>query len=570
MQLTPSSHVDTFCRDHLPPADQWPDLEFTLPEVLSYPDRLNCADALLNGTIARLGADRPCLLPQDSAQPTWTYGDLAATAGQIAAVLTQDLGLVPGNRVLLRGPNNPWMVACWFAVVLAGGVAVATMPLLRAAELATICEIAQVGLALCDDRFTADLEAAGVPDLRTVAFRAGGPGLGLEPGLAPEPAGSLNALAATKPAAFAPVPTAADDVAIIAFTSGTTGRPKAAMHFHREILAVADTFSARVLKPGPDDVFTGTPPLAFTFGLGAMLIFPIRAGAATLLIERATPAELADHIAARGVTICSTAPTAYRAMLATGKASQLRGLRRPVSAGETLPESVWQAFFDATGVKIIDGIGSTELLHIFIAAADESIRPGSTGLPVPGYRAMILDADGAPVPDGQPGRLAVKGPTGCKYLADDRQRSYVGSGGWNFTGDTYIRDSDGYFWYQARSDDMIVSAGYNIAGPEVEEILLAHPAVAECGVVGVADETRGQIVKAFIVLTDAASAFAGPGAGPGPGPSPGLVAELQELVKAKIAPYKYPRSIEFVAALPRTNTGKLQRFKLRSAEPPPR
>ena len=573
MPLTPSAHIDTFCRDHLPPADQWPELEFTLPE-LSYPDRLNCADALLNGTIARLGPDRPCLLPQDPTEPTWSYGDLAATASQIAAVLTEDLRLVPGNRVLLRGPNNPWMVACWFAVVLAGGVVVATMPLLRSAELATICEIAQVRLALCDDRFTTDLEAAQVPGLRTVAFRASGSGPGRGPGPGgesgpgrgpgPGPEGSLNALAAAKPGSpgsFRPVQTAADDVAIVAFTSGTTGRPKAAMHFHREILAVADTFSALVLKPEPDDVFTGTPPLAFTFGLGAMLIFPIRAGAATLLIERATPAELADHIAARGVTICSTAPTAYRAMLASGKSDQLRGLRRPVSAGETLPGSVWQAFYDATGVKIIDGIGSTELLHIFIAAADDDIEPGSTGLPVPGYRALILDENGEPVPDGQPGRLAVKGPTGCKYLADDRQRGYVGSDGWNFTGDTYIRDSAGYFWYQARSDDMIVSAGYNIAGPEVEEILLGHPAVAECGVVGVPDETRGQIVKAFIVLTDdAAAATAGSDGSDGSD----LVTELQELVKAKIAPYKYPRSIEFVAALPRTNTGKLQRFKLRT------
>ncbi len=547
MPLTPSAHVDTFCRDQLPPADQWPGLEFTLPE-LAYPDRLNCADALLNGTIARLGPDRPCLLPQDPAEPAWSYGDLAEAASQIAAVLTEDFGLVPGNRVLLRGPNNPWMVACWFGVVLAGGVVVATMPLLRAAELTTICEIAQVRLALCDDRFTAELEAAGVPDLHVVAFSASGPGA----------LGSLNSHAATKATSFAPVQTAADDVALVAFTSGTTGRPKAAMHFHREVLATADTFSARVLKPVAEDIFTGTPPLAFTFGLGAMLIFPIRAGAATLLIERASPAELADLIAARGVTVCSTAPTAYRAMLAAGKADQLRGLRRPVSAGETLPGSVWQAFYDATGVKIIDGIGSTELLHIFIAAADDDIRPGSTGLPVPGYRASILDADGEPVPDGQPGRLAVKGPTGCKYLADDRQRSYVGAGGWNFTGDTYIRDADGYFWYQARSDDMIVSAGYNIAGPEVEEVLLGHPAVAECGVVGVPDETRGQIVKAFIVLSDGAATGADGAAGPG------LVTELQELVKAKIAPYKYPRSIEFVPALPRTNTGKLQRFKLRT------
>jgi 2-aminobenzoate-CoA ligase len=548
MMLTPSAHVDTFCRDHLPPADQWPDLEFTLPE-LDYPDRLNCAGALLADTISELGADRPCLLPQDPGEQVWSYGDLARTAAQIAAVLTDDLGVVPGNRVLLRGPNNPWLVACWFGVLFAGGVVVATMPLLRSAELTAICDIAQVKLALCDDRFTDELVVAEVPGLRVVSFRPTTPS-SRESGTEAGPAGSLNELAARKTDSFKPVQSAADDVALIAFTSGTTGRPKASMHFHRDVLAVADTFSKYVLKPTPDDLFTGTPPLAFTFGLGALLIFPIRAGASTLLIERATPAELADHIAARGVTVVSTAPTAYRAMLAAGKAEQLRGLRRPVSAGETLPASVWQAFYDATGVKIIDGIGSTELLHIFISAADDQIRPGSTGLPVPGYRALILGADGGPVPDGEPGRLAVKGPTGCRYLADDRQRSYV-SGGWNFTGDTYIRDADGYFWYQARSDDMIVSAGYNIAGPEVEEVLLSHPRVAECGVVGLPDETRGQIVTAFVVLTEGA-----------PG-DPELVSELQDLVKRKIAPYKYPRAIEFLPSLPRTNTGKLQRFKLR-------
>jgi 2-aminobenzoate-CoA ligase len=549
MPLSPSAHLDTFCRDHLPPTGQWPDLEFTLPE-LAYPDRLNCADALLDDTIAVHGADRPCLLPQDETEPVWSYGDLARTASQIAAVLTTDLGLVPGNRVLLRGPNNPWLAACWFGVLKAGGVVVATMAQLRAAELATICDIAQVQLALCDDRFTAELQAAGVPGLVLVSYRATGPTS--DSGIA----GTLNELASRQPASFASVQTAADDVAFIAFTSGTTGRPKAAMQFHRDVLAVADTFSAHVLKPNPNDIFTGTPPLAFTFGLGALLIFPIRAGAATLLIERATPAEMADHIAARGVTICSTAPTAFRAMLAAGKADQLRGLRRPVSAGETLPGSLWHAFHDATGVRIIDGIGSTELLHIFIAAADDQIRPGSTGLPVPGYRAAILDEEGKPVPDGQPGRLAVKGPTGCRYLADERQLSYV-SDGWNLTGDTYIKDSDGYFWYQARSDDMIISAGYNIAGPEVEEVLLTHPEVVECGVVGVPDEARGQIVKAYVVLTEGAAA------------GPDKAAELQNLVKLKIAPYKYPRAVEFLPFLPRTNTGKLQRFKLRLRPPPP-
>jgi len=357
-------------------------------------------------------------------------------------------------------------------------------------------------------------------------------------------------LCARQPSSVTPVPTAADDVALIAFTSGTTGRPKAAMHFHSDVLAVADTFSAHVLKPLPSDVFAGTPPLAFTFGLGALLIFPIRAGASVLLLERASPAELADHIASRGVTVVSTAPTAYRAMLAAGCADQLRGLRRPVSAGETLPGSVWQSFHDATGVAIIDGIGSTELLHIFISASDTLIRPGSTGLPVPGYVASVLSASGSPVPDGSPGLLAVRGPTGCKYLADVRQLDYVRDG-WNITGDTYVRDADGYFWYQARSDDMIVSSGYNIGGPEVEEVLLGHPGVAECGVVGVPDAERGQIVKAFVVLT------------PGFDDGPALVTELQNLVKAKIAPYKYPRAISFVPELPRTNTGKLQRFKLR-------
>jgi 2-aminobenzoate-CoA ligase len=535
MQLSPSAHVDTFCRDNLPPPDQWPDLEFTLA-ALRYPDRLNCADQLLEATIAAHGAGRTCLLTPGQ---RWSYGDLARNACQVARVLTEDLGLVPGNRVLLRGPNNPQLVACWFGVLKAGGVAVATMPLLRAGELSTICEIGQVTLALCDHRFTADLAAAQVPGMRIVSYG------GTDPA-------DLTQLASQKPGEFASVPTAADDVAMIAFTSGTTGRPKATMHFHRDVLAVADTFSEHVLRPTADDIFTGTPPLAFTFGLGGIVIFPMRAGAATLLLEKATPAELADHIAAHGVTVCFTAPTAYRAMIAAGKAAQLRGLRRPVSAGEHLPASTWQAFYDATGVKIIDGIGSTELLHIFISAADDEIRPGSTGRPVPGYRAAILDDAGKPVPDGEPGKLGVKGPTGCRYLADDRQRAYV-SDGWNLTGDTYIRDADGYFWYQARSDDIIISSGYNIAGPEIEEALLSHPDVAECGVVGVPDAARGQIVKAFVVLREGTAA------------GQAKAAELQDFVKQRIAPYKYPRAVEFRPDLPRTNTGKLQRFRLRDS-----
>ena len=534
MQLSPSAHVDTFCRDSLPADGLWPDLKFTLPG-LRYPDRLNGAVELLDATVDARGGDRPCLLSAEAA--TWSYGDLLRASNQIARVLTEDLGVLPGHRVLLRGPNNPWLAACWLAVLKAGGVAVATMSLLRASELSTIGQVAQPRLALCDHRFTGELTAAGVDGLRIVSF--GGPG-----------PGDLAQRAARMPGDFASVATAADDVAMIAFTSGTTGRPKAAMHFHRDLLAMADTFSSHVLKPRADDVFTGTPPLAFTYGLGAMLVFPLRAGAATLLLEKATPAELADQIAARGVTICSTAPTAFRAMIAAGKGGQLRGLRRPVSAGEPLSASTWQAFYDATGVKIIDGIGSTEMLHIFISSCDDEIRPGSTGRAVPGYEAAILDDDGKPVPDGAPGRLAVKGPTGCLYLADDRQRSYV-QDGWNLTGDTYVRDTDGYYWYQARSDDMIISGGYNIAGPEIEEVLLGHPDVAECGVVGVPDDTRGQIVKAYVVLREGA---------PGGEAKAG---ELQDYVKQRIAPYKYPRAVQFLAALPRTNTGKLQRFRLR-------
>ena len=535
MQLSPSAHTDTFCRDSLPPDPLWPELTFTLPG-LRYPDRLNAAVELLDVTADVRGGGRPCLLGEDGA--AWSYADTVRVSNQVARVLTEDLGLVPGNRVLLRGPNNPWLAACWLGVLKAGGVAVTTMALLRAGELATIGRVARPALALCDHRFTGELEAADVDGLRIVTYGD------------PSSDDNLTARAARMPEDFPAVATAADDVAMIAFTSGTTGRPKAAMHFHRDLLAIADTFSEHVLKPHADDVFTGTPPLAFTYGLGGLLVFPLRAGASTLLLEKATPAELADQIAARGVTVLSTAPTAFRAMLAAGQAAQLRGLRRPVSAGEHLPGSTWQAFRDATGVKIIDGIGSTEMLHIFISSSDDDIRAGSTGRVVPGYEAAILDGEGKPVPDDTPGRLAVKGPTGCRYLADDRQRSYVADG-WNLTGDTYVRDADGYFWYQARSDDMIISGGYNIAGPEIEEVLLGHPDVAECGVVGVPDEARGQIVKAYVVLRDGACADAA------------KATELQDYVKQQIAPYKYPRAVQFLDVLPRTNTGKLQRFRLR-------
>jgi 2-aminobenzoate-CoA ligase len=532
MRLSPSAHVDTFCRDRLPPQDQWPEFVFDLPE-LSYPERLNCAAELLDLTAARNGGDRPCLR---SPTETWTYGETVRRTNQLAWVLTEDFGLRPGNRVLLRGPNSPWLAAAWLAVVKAGGVAVTTMALLRPREIATIAGLTEPSLAICDSRFAEDL-AAGAPELTALLYGADGPD-------------GLTARCAAKDGVFAPVEVAADDVAMLASTSGTTGQPKVAMHFHRDVLATCDTFSRYLIKPNQGDVFTGTPPLGFTYGLGGLLLFPLRAGASTLLIERATPAELADLIAAHGVTVLSTAPTAYRAMLAAGKAPSLVNLRRCVSAGEHLPKSVWEEFRDATGVAIIDGIGSTEMLHVFIAAADGDIRPGATGKAVPGYRATILDEHGDQVPDGEPGRLAVKGPTGCRYLSDPRQRTYV-QHGWNITGDTYVRDADDYYWYQARSDDMIISAGYNIAGPEVEEALLGHPDVLEVAVVGVSDVHRGMIVEAFVVLREGAAGSAA------------MAAELQDFAKQSIAPYKYPRVVEFVAELPKTISGKTQRYRLR-------
>ena len=536
MQLSPSAHVDTFCRDHLPDPGEWPDLTFDLADV-RYPERLNCGVELLEATIAAHGGQRPCLLSPDG-EP-WSYDDLLRRSNQIAHLLTGELGVVPGSRVLLRGPNNPWLVACWFGVLRAGAVALTTMPLLRAGELRTIAEIGSPALALSDHRFVDDLITADVPGMRVVTYGGDGDD-------------DLDRRIAALPTDFRPVDTAADDVALLAFTSGTTGRPKATMHFHRDVLAIADTFSKHVLRPTPDDVFTGTPPLAFTFGLGALVVFPLRVGASTLLIEKASPDQLADLIARHGVSICSTAPTAYRAMIASGRADALHSLRRAVSAGEHLPAATWEAFREATGVRLIDGIGSTEMLHIFIGAADDDIRPGSTGREVPGYTAAILDESGGPVPDGTPGRLAVKGPTGCRYLADPRQAVYV-AGGWNITGDTFTRDADGYFWYQARSDDMIVSSGYNIAGPEVEEALLAHPDVAECAVVAAPDPDRGHIVKAYVVLAPGATGDAA------------KAKELQDFTKASIAPYKYPRAVEFIDELPKTATGKLQRFRLRQA-----
>jgi len=532
-----TAHIDTFARDRLPPRELLPDLVFDLP-ALRYPEQLNCATELLRGAAARDFAARVAI--RSPAGVRWTYRELDAVASRIAHVLVDDLNIVPGNRVLLRGPNSPMMAACWFAVMKAGAIAVATMPLLRAKELTEIATRAEVSHALCDARLADELIIARpqCPTLRRVMLFETDAHEGLE------------RKSSERPPAFDDVRTDAEDTALIAFTSGTTGRPKGTMHTHRDVIAACDCWPRHTLKATAEDVFTGSPPLAFTFGLGGMLVFPLRIGASTFLVERPSPEALFEAIAKHGATVLFTAPTAYRAMSAQAKGYDLSRLRKCVSAGEALPASTRKLWKDATGIDIIDGIGSTEMFHIFISHPDDDVRPGATGKPVPGYRACVVDERGKPLPPGKVGRLAVKGPTGCKYLDDPRQANYV-QDGWNLTGDAYLVDADGWYVYQARADDMIVSSGYNIAGPEVEAALLAHPAVAECGVVGAPDEERGMIVHAFIVpkagqVADAALAQA-----------------LQEHVKATIAPYKYPRAVTFVETLPRTETGKLQRFRLR-------
>jgi 2-aminobenzoate-CoA ligase len=532
----PTAHVDTFCRDSLPPPELLPHMDYSVLPELSLPDRLNAAVELLDQRVAAGEGDRTVFHFPGG---TWTYRQLFETANRMAHVLVEDLGIVPGNRVLLRGPNNPMMAACWFAVLKAGGVAVATMPLLRVRELTYIADKAKIRLALTDARVAAECDQAmRVAGGRSVLFNC------------PDP-DALDTLMAGKPATFDNVDTAADDTAMIAFTSGTTGQGKGTMHFHRDILAACDCFPAYVLKAESDDIFCGSPPLAFTFGLGGILLFPLRIGAATLLLEQASPPHLLKGIAEHRATVVFTAPTAYRAMTELVKEHDISSLRKCVSAGETLPKATFEKWKEATGLEIIDGIGSTEMLHMFISSSGAEIRPGATGKVVPGYEARVIDDEGHQVPPGTIGHLAVRGPTGCRYLDNlERQRGYV-QNGWNLPGDSYIQDVDGYFWYQARTDDMIISGGHNISGPEVEAVLLDHPAVAECGVVGAPDEIRGNIVKAYVVLR----------AGIDPGPE--RVKELQDFVKAEIAPYKYPRAIEFLDSLPRTATGKLQRFRLR-------
>ncbi|HJR41059.1 MAG TPA: benzoate-CoA ligase family protein [Gemmatimonadaceae bacterium] len=537
-----SAHLDTFARDHLPPVEMWPPMDYSVRPELGYPEQLNCAAELLDRHVAEGRGDRIAIR---SPAATWSYRELMERSNRIARVLVEELGVVPGNRVLLRGANSPMLAACWFAVLKAGAICVATMPLLRARELSYIMDKAQIRLALTDAAVAAELEQAGAQARvleRTVHYGT-------------DAADGLEALMARKPATFDVVRTASDDVAIIAFTSGTTGQAKGTMHFHRDVLAICDLFPRSTLRAGPDDLFCGSPPLAFTFGLGGLLLFPMRIGASTLLLEQATPPNLIQGIQDFRATVCFTAPTAYRTMAGMAKDFDLSSLRKCVSAGEHLPLATFRKWEEATGIRIIDGIGSTEMLHIFISAPEEQLRPGSTGRTVPGYEARIIDDDGQPLPPGAIGHLAVRGPTGCRYLDNvERQAAYV-KHGWNLPGDSYRLDEDGYFWYQARTDDLIVSSGYKISGPEVENALLDHPCVLECGVVGVPDEERGHLVKAFIVLREGFDA------------GDARVKELQEWVKAQIAPYKYPRAIEFVRSLPKTETGKLQRFRLRAESP---
>ena len=535
----PTAHLDSFARDHLPPEAEQPDYLFQLPE-LQFPPQLNCASELLDRHVREGRGARLCV---QGGGLRWTYAELLAQANRIAQVLVHDMGLVPGNRVLLHTPNTPMAAACWFGIVKAGGIAVATMPLLRAKELRAIVDKAQIRHALCDAGLAEALRLTqqDAPQLQQVRyFRSSAPD-------------GLEAAMQRHPADFRNVDTAADDTCMLAFTSGTTGVPKATMHFHRDVMAACACWPRHVLKPSTDDVFIGSPPLAFTFGLGGLLLFPLSVGASTVLLEKAGPPQLLDGIRDHGATVVFTAPTSYRALAARGDEIRHTALRRCVSAGEALPASTRTLWREATGIEIIDGIGATEMLHIFISADEQHARPGATGTVVPGYEARVVDDAGQPVPPGTVGKLAVRGPTGCRYLDDARQTSYV-KNGWNYPGDAYVMDADGYFHYQSRTDDMIISAGYNIAAPEVEEALLLHPAVLECAVVGVADAERGQVVKAYVVLR------------PGHAADAALVKTLQDFVKQTVAPYKYPRQLAFVETLPRTQTGKLQRFKLRELE----
>ncbi|NRB04467.1 MAG: AMP-binding protein [Rhodobacteraceae bacterium] len=535
--LSPSAHSDTFARDHLPAADMWPDF---LLDGFEYPEVLNAGYELTDAMVEKGFGDHTALIGNGRLR---TYKELTDWTNRLAHALVDDLGVKPGNRVLIRSANNPAMVACWLAATKAGAVVVNTMPMLRAAELKKYVEKAEITHALCDTRLMEEMQTCQSQcdeNLHVIGFD----------GTSNHDA-ELDRMALEKPVRFDPVPTGRDDVALLGFTSGSTGDPKATMHFHRDLLIIADGYAKEVLGVTPQDTFVGSPPLAFTFGLGGLAIFPLRFGATATLLEQATPPNMIEIIEKYKATVCFTAPTAYRVMLqAMDEGADLSSLRAAVSAGETLPKPVYDEWKAKTGKPMLDGIGATEMLHIFISNRFDDHQPACTGKPVTGYEAKVIDSDGQDVADGEIGRLAVRGPTGCRYLRGEKQPAYV-SDGWNITGDSFWRDENGYFHFAARNDDMIISAGYNIAGPEVEAALLAHEAVLECGVVGAESTERGQIVEAHIVLVDGFT------------PGPDLTKALQDHVKSTIAPYKYPRSIVYCDALPKTATGKIQRFRLK-------
>jgi 2-aminobenzoate-CoA ligase len=537
--LGPTAHVDTFTRDNLPPFDQWPDLLLDRPEF-QYPPYLNVAVELTDRMVEKGFGDHVALIGNGRRR---TYKELLDWTNRLAHALVEDFGVKPGDRVLIRSGNNPAMVAAWLAVTKVGAVAVNTMPMLRAGELTAIVNKAQIGLGLCDSRIADDLVSCAKESrvLRSVICFDGTSNHDAE----------LDRVALNKPVTFEAVRTGRDDVALLGFTSGTTGEPKATAHFHRDLLIIADGYAKEVLRLTPQDIFVGSPPLAFTFGLGGLAVFPLRFGATATLLENASPANMIDIIETYKATISFTSPTAYRAMMAAmDDGADLSSLRMAVSAGETLPAPVFEAWTEKTGKPILDGIGTTELLHIFISNRLEEASAGATGRPVTGYEVSVVDDQMREVPDGTVGHLAVRGPTGCRYLADDRQKNYVRNG-LNVTGDDFVRDERGVFHFIARADDMIISAGYNIAGPEVEAALLSHADVVECAVIGVPDTERGQIVQAHVVLKEGVER------------DDACAKRLQDHVKAKIAPYKYPRSVRFVNALPKTQTGKIQRFKLK-------
>lgn len=524
---------DNFAHDNLPNQELQPDYLFTDLPQFQHSEILNCVDKLLDNHIKEGRGNSVCIRTFDA---TWTYQELFEKANQIAHVLVEDLNFKSGNRVLIRSANNPMMVACWYAILKAGGVVVATMPLLREKELTTIIDCAQISHAFCDKELEEEMILVKSEYLKQICIYGNS---------------QLEELMKSKPTTFSNYNTNKDSVALIGFTSGTTGLPKMTSHFHKDILNICECFPKYSLKPTSNDIFTGSPPIGFTFGLGGLVLFPMYFGASTFLIEKPSPDVLLNAIQEHKITICFTAPTAWRIITTKVKEYDISSLRKCVSAGETLPLKVWQDWYDATGLKIIDGIGATEMLHIFISSNEENMKPGATGLPITGYEAKIIDLAGNEVPTNEPGRLAVRGITGCKYLnREDKQREYV-ENGWNITGDIFRKDDDGYLWFVARGDDMIISSGYNIAAIEVESVLLTHEDILECAVVGLPDEERGMLVCAHIVLKDKEKA------------SDAMKNRIQNWFKEVAAPYKYPRIINFTEALPKTETGKIQRFKLK-------